>query len=114
MPIAGVALVRVCACSLLSRLVSLVTNQNKGRNGTNHGLFRNLKTVRQFETFMTVAVSQSISQKVSEGFRNFQKVSESFKKFQKLSESFRKFQKVSESFRKFQKVSESLRKFEKV
>ena len=68
----------------------LKNKQNKGRNGTNHGLFRYLKTVRQLKKFLTVAVSQSVSHLVSQ--------SESFKKFQKFSEDFRNFQKFSEIF----------------
>ena len=79
--------------------IGVLTKQNKGRNGTNHGLFRNLKTLRQLKTFLTVAVSES--------FRKFQKVSESFRKFWKVLESFRNFRKVSDISGEFWKVSES-------
>ena len=62
-----------------------------------------IQKFKEFKTIEDNAVSQSVSQKVSENVRNFQKFSKNFRKIQKFSEIFRKFQKVlktSENFRK--------------
>ena len=60
-----------------------------------------------------IAVSQSVSQKFSEIFRNFQKFSEIYRKIQIFSKNFRNHQKLSESFQKFPKVSEIFKNFQK-
>ena len=54
---------------------------------------------KEFKTIEDIAVSQSVSQKVSEFFRYFQKFLERFRNFQKVIKSFRKLQKVLEGFR---------------
>ena len=73
-----------------------------------------IQKFKEFKTIADITVSQSVSQKVSEIFRNFQRFSEIFRKIQRVSEIFRNFQKFSEIFRKFQKVLEIFRNFQKV
>ena len=60
-----------------------------------------IQKFKEFKTIEDIAVSQSVSKKVSEIFRYFQKFLERFRNFLKFPEIFRSFQKFSESFRKF-------------
>ena len=69
----------------------------KPKQGPKRHQPRPIQKFKEFKTIEDIAVSQSVSEKVSESV----KFSEIFKKFQKDSEIFRKFQKVPESFRKF-------------
>ena len=60
-----------------------------------------IQKFKEFKTIEDIAVSHSVSQKVSEIFRYFQKYLKRSRNIQKFSGSFRKFQQVLESFRKF-------------
>ena len=60
-----------------------------------------LQKFKGFKTIEDIAVSQSVSQKVSKDFRKFQKFPEIFRKIKKFLEIFRNFQRVSKSLRNF-------------